>query len=68
MMADERLADRRQFLEDRVIEVGKTDPAARSEDAVLDDEPVELALSRLRQRVPGRAHVGELGLAATHGT
>src|SRR6202022_2518033 len=64
VVADQRLPHRRQFLRDLVVEIGKADLAARAEDAVLDDEPVELALARLRQRVPGRPHIGELGLAA----
>src|ERR1700731_4081324 len=47
MMPHQRLRHRRQLLEDLVVEVGEADVAAGAEDAVLDDEPVELALSRL---------------------
>jgi len=54
MMAHEGLRHRRQLFEDLVVEIGEADLAARTEDAVLDDEPVEFALSRIGQRVPGR--------------
>ncbi len=63
-MPHQRLRHWRQLLEDLVVEIGKADLATRAEDAVLDDEPAELALSRLGQRVPGRSQVGEFGLAA----
>ena len=47
---------------------GKADLAARPEDVVLGDEPVERGLHHLGQGVIGRAHIGELGLAATQRT
>jgi hypothetical protein len=64
MMPHEGLRHWRQLLVNLVVEIGKADLAARAEDAVFDDKPVELALSRLGQPVPGRAQIGELGLAA----
>src|SRR5271166_6396481 len=64
MMADQSLPHRRQFLEDFVVEIGKADLAARAEDAVFVNEPFEVALSRLGQRVPRRPQIAEFGLAA----
>src|SRR5437762_476851 len=52
VVTDQRLPRRRQFREDRVIEIGKADLAARAVDAVLDNETVELTFARLRR--PGR--------------
>src|SRR6516225_4511119 len=64
MMTNESLRHGRQLFVDVVVEVGKTDLAARAEDAVFDDEPVELTLFCFRQRVPSRPQIGEFGLAA----
>ena len=64
MVPHQCLRHRGQLLEDLVVEIGKADLAARAEDAVLDDEPVELAHSRLGQRIPHRAQIGEFGLAS----
>src|ERR1700745_3037921 len=47
MMPHQRLRHRRQLLENLVVEIGKADLAARAEGAVLDDESVERAVSRL---------------------
>jgi hypothetical protein len=63
VVTDQRLWHRWQCPQDLVVEIGKTDLAARAKNAVLDDEPLQLPLSRLGQRVPNRAQIGKLGLA-----
>src|SRR5215472_6946867 len=60
----QRLRHRGQLPEDLIVEIGKADLAAGAEDAVLDDETIELSLSRLRQRIPGRPEIRKLGFAA----
>jgi hypothetical protein len=54
MVPHQCLRHRRQFLEDRVVEIGKADLAARPENAVLDDKPSELSLFCFGQRGPRR--------------
>jgi hypothetical protein len=48
-------------------ELGEAELAARIDQRVLADEVFDLGLGRGIERVPGRAHVGELGVAARGG-
>src|SRR5215469_14034992 len=57
MVPNQRLPHRGQLLEDFVVEIGKADLAARAKNAVLDDEPFELAFPCIRQGVPGPARI-----------
>ena len=64
MAAHQALAHRRPLLALGVGEIGEAQDAARKDLAVQADQVVHLALGRLVERVVGRAHVGELGVAA----
>ena len=64
MAAHQPLPRGRIFLALAGREFGKADLAARPEDVVLGDEPVDRLSHRRGQGVVGRAHIGEFGLAA----
>ena len=64
MAAHQALAHRRPFLALGVGEIGEAQDAARKDLAVQADEVVHLALGLLVERIVGRAHVGEFGVAA----
>ena len=60
---NQALAHWRPFFALGIAEVVKAQDGAREDLAVRADEVVDLALCRFVQRVVGRTHVGELGIA-----
>ena len=64
MRAHQALAHRLEHRALLVGEVGEAERAARIDQRVLADQVLDLGLGLVVERVVGRAHVGELGVAA----
>ena len=62
--ADQHLGHRREGGAFALVEILEAELAARRHDRVLGDQPRDALLGGVRQRIVGRTHVGELGMAA----